>query len=46
MEVEASFSSIKITNCPILCKECKKIYTNKDTGLKIICECSCHKDKK
>lgn len=46
MEVGTSFSSIKITNCPIRCKECKKIYTNKETGFKILCECPCHKDKK
>lgn len=46
MEIGIPISIIKIMNCPITCKECKRIYTNKETGFKIVCECSCHKDKK
>jgi len=46
MEVATSFSGIKVTNCPIACEDCKRIYTNKETGFEIVCECSCHKDKK
>ncbi len=43
MESTASFPSIIIANCPITCKECKKVYTNRETGFKIQCECLCHK---
>lgn len=42
----ASFSDIKIANCPLTCKTCKVVYINEETGIKIVCECFCHKDKK
>ena len=41
-----SSSNIKIANCPLGCDDCKVIYTNKETGFKIICGCNCHKFKK
>ena len=31
-----------ITKCPLGCDNCKTIYTNKTTGIKIRCKCHCH----
>jgi hypothetical protein len=34
---------IVIYGCPLGCEKCKTIYTNKSTGIKIVCKCFCHK---
>jgi hypothetical protein len=32
-----------LTNvCPLSCKSCKTVYSNKVTGMRIVCKCSCH----
>ncbi len=31
-----------IFKCPLNCDNCKTIYSNKLTGIKIVCKCSCH----
>ena len=31
-----------ITKCPLSCDNCKAIYTNKLTGIRIKCNCVCH----
>jgi hypothetical protein len=33
---------LSITKCPISCTNCKTVYSNKLTGIKIRCWCSCH----
>jgi hypothetical protein len=33
---------LSITKCPISCNNCKTVYSNKLTGIKIRCWCSCH----
>jgi hypothetical protein len=33
---------IVIFKCPLSCDNCKTIYSNKSTGIKIVCKCSCH----
>ncbi|MDN5845165.1 MAG: hypothetical protein L0H53_02695 [Candidatus Nitrosocosmicus sp.] len=33
---------LSIAKCPISCNNCKVVYSNKSTGIKIICYCSCH----
>ncbi len=33
---------LSITNCPINCKDCKVVYSNKPTGFRIVCRCNCH----
>lgn len=34
---------LSIANCPISCNNCKTVYLNKLTGIKIRCWCSCHR---
>lgn len=31
-----------IAKCPMTCNNCKTIYSNKSTGIKIVCNCLCH----
>lgn len=31
-----------IAKCPLSCDNCKTIYSNKPTGIKIVCKCNCH----
>lgn len=31
-----------IAKCPIACNNCKTVYSNKLTGLRIVCKCICH----
>ena len=33
---------LSITKCPISCTNCKTVYSNKLTGIRIVCRCSCH----
>lgn len=33
---------LSITKCPISCNNCKTIYSNKITAIRIVCRCSCH----
>jgi hypothetical protein len=33
---------LMITKCPLSCDNCKTIYSNKLTGIKIRCICVCH----
>lgn len=35
-------SDLLIAKCPIACNNCKTIYSNKLTGLQIVCKCPCH----
>ena len=35
-------SEFVIFKCPLNCDNCKTIYSNKLTGIKIVCKCSCH----
>jgi hypothetical protein len=33
---------LSITKCPMSCNNCKTVYSNKITGMRIVCRCSCH----
>ncbi|MGD9674011.1 MAG: hypothetical protein AB7U98_11100 [Candidatus Nitrosocosmicus sp.] len=33
---------LSIGKCPITCNNCKTVYSNKLTGIRIVCSCSCH----
>lgn len=33
---------LSIAKCPISCNNCKTVYSNKLTGIKIVCNCQCH----
>ncbi len=37
-----SVLNLSVTQCPTACNDCKTIYSNKSTGIKIVCKCSCH----
>jgi len=38
----SSILELSITKCPITCHNCKIVYSNKLTGIKIVCKCPCH----
>jgi len=33
---------LSIVKCPIACNNCKTVYSNKLTGIRIVCNCPCH----
>lgn len=35
-----------IAKCPKTCNDCKTVYSNKLTGIRIVCRCGCHKIEK
>jgi hypothetical protein len=39
-------SNIELPSCPISCAHCDIIYVNEYLTQKIVCRCSCHKEKK
>lgn len=34
--------NISTSKCPLGCGNCKTVYTNEETGFRIICKCYCH----
>ncbi len=40
--LSASELELSITKCPVSCDSCKTVYSNKTTGIKILCKCNCH----
>lgn len=43
IQVRLKTSNLVVKECPLSCnKTCNKVFENKDTGHKIICECTCH----
>lgn len=42
----SSIFELSITKCPITCNKCKTVYSNKQTGIRIVCRCLCHNQKK
>ena len=38
----SSILELSITKCPINCNYCKMVYSNKSTGIRIVCKCNCH----
>lgn len=41
-----SILELSIAKCPITCNKCKTVYSNKPTGIRIVCRCLCHNQKK
>lgn len=33
---------LSIAKCPLHCNNCKTVYSNKLTGIRIVCRCNCH----
>ncbi len=33
---------LSIAKCPLTCDNCKTVYSNESTGIRIRCWCSCH----